>query len=576
MTNRTVLKQPEHHLAVYGLLLVLFVGIVGIVSISRHASVGHLLWIPRQGSGTVVIAGLDLNDLVGVDVSSLTDAELVSLGSGRINTRQGSTRVEQVLRLRSTNVPTFDGGKIVFEQDEDGSVSDFLRFSQNSPIFEVELVFGEGLQSQIDESSLPDLEGTQLSILGKEYELTQASVNTATHQVRLRFFGDVGEVDLEDTDYSDSGFVRGVRVNGKSVNAQVQIRAVEVGSRLSIVSIKYRPLALRRGGDDIRVHPLHGVRGILQDSSVLLSSSFDLIYGGLGGVISTSSSSVPSVAGNKVELRGVGGQRYSLRFVNTRGIVYNLPLVELDNGVLVTGEGSRRFVVKEADTSVLFNINEGDYFALTSANDINGVTNIMRLSRVEFDNRQVFVDDLGGGSHIVTLDSVGQGSLVVGGMSYALFASNGTNRIAVDQTGDGVIDGSRAKLVVLGGAMLEPSSSSLVLRIVQRLFSERTVSSDETVTITFVSNSGDIDVSIPSSSTLTLKRSSDFLRRGSTPFGVLFSVNDDNAPSKVSMDIPLGQRGAVVSVGAGFPASRGQRQAFVVVTTEREKFLPKK
>mgnify|MGYP001620063435 FL=1 len=91
--------------------------------------------------------------------------------------------------------------------------------------------------------------------------------------------------------------------------------------------------------------------------------------------------------------------------------------------------------------------------------------------------------------------------------------------------------------------------------------------------MTFVDNSGDLDVSIPSSATLTLERDTDRIKRGITPFGVIFNVDDNDAPSKVTMDIPQGQRGATVSIGTSTYSGSGQRQGFAVITLEREKFI---
>ncbi|MBI4449051.1 hypothetical protein HY641_03430 [Candidatus Woesearchaeota archaeon] len=574
--SRSLKTPQEYHVAALATLLVLITGIVAVFVITHsQTTVGYLLAIPKSVDGTIIIAGLNLNDFIGTDVQSVTGLELRSLGTQRITTRRGSTNVFQTLRFRSTSQSTFDGGKIVFEEDEDGSVGDFLKWRENTPLFELEHSFGSGIQGLAEDGVVRDFEDASLPMLGKEYIITKVTVNTASDRINIRMFGDIGEIEFEDSDYSDSDFERGVKINGRTVNALIMVRAVETGSEIRIISMKYRPLAFRRSTGDVRVIPSFGVRGQLREPQTLLSSSFDIIYGGLGGLPGAGGSSERSISGsgNEVRLRPRGGDRYSLLFTNTRGTTYDVPLVELQDSTLVSGESTRRFVVKEADNSASFNINEGDYFALTSRNDINGVTTIMRLSRVDYDQRQVFVDDLSGGSKIVVVNDAGEGSLISSGGSFQLFADpGGSRKIAVDQTGDGTVDGTRAKLVVLGGAMLEPSSSSLVLRIDEDLFRESDVTSDETVTITFTNNNGDIDVSIPSTSTLRLQRGSDDLKRGITPFGVIFTVDDDNAPSLVSMDIPRGQRGATVTVTPSL-STRGQRQGFVVVTTERQRFL---
>ena len=165
------------------------------------------------------------------------------------------------------------------------------------------------------------------------------------------------------------------------------------------------------------------------------------------------------------------------------------PLVEYSGGSFVTGR-SKAGGRSQLESN---NVNEGDYLILTSNNDINGVTNILRLNQVQFDQKEVFIDDLAGGSKTVSLNDAGYGVLITAGAQFGIYADpSGAAQIAVDQTGDGVFDGTRAKIVVSGGAMLETSSSSLVLRVPQKLFHERTVSSDETVTMTFVDNSGDL------------------------------------------------------------------------------------
>ena len=475
-------KQNDihYHAAALVTLMVLLVGAIGILMITQNGSmpIGNLLAVSKKTGATVVITGLDLNDYLGTDVSSLTSSELGYLPTKTAHNSEGGTSIYQTLRLRSTLSPSLDGGQIVYQEDDNGNVADFLKFTQNAPLFEFEDTFSSGLVSSIDTNSLPDLENVNIPLLGEDYTITKSTVNTATNRIEIVMYGPVGEVRLEDTDYTDSQFVRGVKVNGRSVDAQVQIRASEIGSKVSIASIKYRPLAEKNVGGDVYVRANYGVRGQLKNKGELLNPSFDIIYGGLGGSSSASSISGRTVlaSGNLARLLPIGGSRYNLLFTNTRGQAYNVPLVEYSGGSFVTGEGDRRLVAVEASSNQSYNVNEGDYLILTSNNDINGVTNILRLNQVQFDQKEVFIDDLAGGSKTVSLNDAGYGVLITAGAQFGIYADpSGAAQIAVDQTGDGVFDGTRAKIVVSGGAMLETSSSSLVLRVPQKLFHERTV-----------------------------------------------------------------------------------------------------
>lgn len=533
-----------------------------------------ILGVPNNMGNTIVIAGLNLNEAIGTDVSSLTDIHLASLGDGVASSTQGSTRYRQTLRLQATGTDAFSSGTVRYSQDNDGVVGDFLVFDSRNPIFEYELLFEQGLESIIEDGRLVSMEDSSMQLIGIPVTLYRASVSG--NGLDLRFFTAGGEVQIRDSDVTDSNFERSVRINGRTVNSQARIRATVTGNRVRIDRITYRMMAYSRFGGDIYVPPKRGIRYYVREPETLINPSFEIIYGGMRGSLGVTS---PSPGGGNLFFDPSGGERYNVIFTNLAGQTIKAPFVTLVSGTPTLGNGKQSLVASEGSSSSNYNIDVGDYFVVTSANDVNGVTHVVVYSGISRSDNGLFFDILGQGRTHVTFDaSTGRGSLNVGGFTHDIYVDTGsTDRIVVDQNNDGSFSGATARIITQGGAQIEPGATSTTLRIARKLF-DNPPSSDETTTINFVAEGSKITARVPSQTSVTLKSGADRINKGMTTYGVQFTLDDRHSPSALAIDIPRGQRSARVEVGGqrriGRIAKGGQSGAYIVVTMERERFLP--
>ena len=97
--------------------------------------------------------------------------------------------------------------------------------------------------------------------------------------------GGARSVLLQDTDYTDDKFTAGdVSVNNEEIpNSKVKIRAVKNGNEFTIDSIAYRLRAADKASGDMYVAPGQGLSTQLRSPLGLLSSVWDLRYGGVSG-----------------------------------------------------------------------------------------------------------------------------------------------------------------------------------------------------------------------------------------------------------------------------------------------------
>ncbi len=125
---------------------------------------------------------LNVNEPLGEVIESLTSDDLESLADGVVSTRSGSTRYAQYIRFKDTG---FSSGKVVYGENDDDEVGDYLYFQKNKEIYEYELRFSNGLDSIIDDNHLEDLEGEHLQLLGRVYTIIGAFLKGSTVELRL-------------------------------------------------------------------------------------------------------------------------------------------------------------------------------------------------------------------------------------------------------------------------------------------------------------------------------------------------------------------------------------------------------
>lgn len=561
-------KRSSDRSYLFIVLLVFLVAVIGLVymNLKVFSLSGAVVLVPSEPSDSAIIAGINLNENIGVDVPVLTRSQLKTLEGGIIRTKK-STSYQQVLRLTSGE---FTGGKLAYTRDSADDLGDFLYFDVSEPLFELEWVFSPALIGDLDSgSSIDRLNSETLNILGKNYLFVDSEVSG--NAVALELFGDVGSLRFEDSDITDDDFSTNVEINGRNVMADVRIKGFASSSQVTITSIRYRPKSKSKSYfGDVYVPPNKGVRSFLRDPQVLLSKSFDIIYGGFLGTPSTTAS---SYTGSEVLHFSPSGDRYKLVFTNIKGQTYSVPLVENSGGSLVFRTGSHDFIIREGSGTTDYNIDENDYFMVTNNEDINGVTNILKYNGIDYIGGRVFISDLAGGSISINFDkSTNKGTMVVGGYSYDVYVSpSSPHPITVDVNNDGSINSGEAKLVFLGGARLDFGASGDTLTIDMvvpgKLFQEGGAGETDTIKISSPGDEVDITVTSPK-----LIKDKSGLKKSISDFGISF-VHDGKEPGDLKVYFPRSAKKHTVAIGR--TSADTQIAGVVLITTNREKFLKK-
>jgi len=511
--------------------------------------------VSQQGQNTLIIP-LEVSEFIAQEVEGVSGDLIPALQGGRIHGREISTTYTQSVMF--TEPGMFSGGQVTFGEDEQGEVSDFLQFED--AVFKLQMEFSPGLRSKIVDGELPDIREEDFNIMGERFTIVDSDVNTGSGRVSIKLFGGFGSVEFEDV-YTDNQYSRGVQVNGKTIDAEVRIRATQSGDELSIFSIHYVLNANARRGGTLQVLPLHCTREYLQYPTGLLVPDFDICYKGLqGGAVP---SRVPGqISGNEVRIDARGDDEYVMFASNFHGQVYGIPLAQAGG---MYGNKGRDFVFVEAANPGAPNIDVGDYFLLMSR-EKNGVTHVMRYDQIA--QNQVYFEDLATGAQKqASFDpNTGQGQLLMGEGTYDFVVGAG-DALAMDQTNNNAIAGDEARWVFPGGTIAD-FGPGFTLRIVtpRRLFDDATADEVTEIDILFPGDEVDLDVPDPQVTIPGYEldmESTNGIEQGLTKYGILLTWDEGSGADDLDLVIP----------GAYARSSRGGASADVFVSFEREKLM---
>ena len=155
-------------------------------SYTEQVSPGGVTSTVLVGDSTKVGDSSDLfeiQELIGNVKETVTEFDLNALRGGLVSTDEGTTDYNQYIRFEDTGANSFAStGRVVFEEDEDDEVGDFLFFRDNFFMFEYELEFEEGVESRIEDNTcdLTDLEDEILTIIGEEFSVVDTDVRAGT------------------------------------------------------------------------------------------------------------------------------------------------------------------------------------------------------------------------------------------------------------------------------------------------------------------------------------------------------------------------------------------------------------
>ncbi len=477
--------------------------------------------------GSTFIVKLDVGETISNEVEAVSGDLIAGLRPGSIHGRDLQTDYTQHLRFGEPGL--FTGGRIAFGRDESNVVTDFLEFPDK--VFKYQVEFSPGLRSEVQGNKLVDLDDEDIELLGDRYAIVDATVSG--NRIKLRLFGGFGSIQFEDSDFTDNVFMRGVEVNGKSIDAEVKIRAIRSGDKVTIYSIQYVLNANSAIGGTLQVPPLHCVREYLKYPLGMLSPAFDICYKGLEGTAVPSS--IPGISGNEIRVRPRGNDEYRMDAPNLYGRTYSIPLAQNPG---MYGNRGRDFIFVEAGAPGAPNIGVGDYFLVSSSNDVRGVSHVMRYDRRS--GNTVYFEDLASGDQKpASFDAgTGEGQLLMSEGTYRFVVGAG-DAIAMDQTNNNAIAGNEANFVLPGGSRIDFGPGFTVRVITPRRLFDDPPAADE-VTSFNVLFGGDIDLNVPTpqGTVFKLESSSGGIKQGLTKYGILFTWDKESDSDKLDIIIP--------------------------------------
>lgn len=118
---------------------------------------------------------LEIGESLGDVRETLTEVDLDMLKGGQIVTDKGSTEYNQYLRLPINGSVAYHGS-VIFAEDERDRVGHYLFLNDGNLVFQWELEFEEGLESEVEGDDLKDLEDEDITILGQPFVLVDTDV----------------------------------------------------------------------------------------------------------------------------------------------------------------------------------------------------------------------------------------------------------------------------------------------------------------------------------------------------------------------------------------------------------------
>lgn len=125
---------------------------------------------------------LEIGELIGDVRETLTEVDLDMLKGGQIVTDEGSTEFNQYLRFpQATDLTDLTSSTVQFAEDERDRVGHYLFFNDGDLLFQWELEFEEGLESEVELDDLVDLEDEDITVLGQPFVIVDTDVNNRTN-----------------------------------------------------------------------------------------------------------------------------------------------------------------------------------------------------------------------------------------------------------------------------------------------------------------------------------------------------------------------------------------------------------
>lgn len=168
-------------------------------------------------AGDMLELGEELNEVR----DSFTSGDVQALASGSVTTDEGSTDYNQYVNFNDASGGDNQAdGAVIFGEDEDDQVGVFLFWDGGSEIFEYQLIFEEGFESEIDANlDLDDLEGEVLNILGNQLTVVDTDIGgtAASHDVTMDLMTGAAKLVMSE------GETKTVTIDGKEFVVEIKV-----------------------------------------------------------------------------------------------------------------------------------------------------------------------------------------------------------------------------------------------------------------------------------------------------------------------------------------------------------------
>jgi len=358
-----------------------------------------------DSAGSATTSGLFLTDIEDTEITMLgttftiVQARRTNAAGNNVKLILMGGAVSDTVLEGNTKTYTIDGTD--FEVSLDFVDADSAKFTIN----------GEGTRDLLDGETDKMSDGTVIGISEILYQAYAGGVHSVS------FFLGAQKMELRDTNIkvSDGSGGKELKVDDETIDGAV----VEIQGTDDNTTFKIDKIIINMTADDDYYVPVGGKLSEnpeLDEADLLFTKGWDIEYRGL--------SDEPI---NIIQIRGKGSDDYELEFVDGKGNVAKIPLINAVSGSIIRfGDNNDDLIVEENKS-----ITKDDYFIITDYSDKDGERQSFALryrgsDKISSDSAVIKFDELGSGERI-------ERTLSVGSILSGVVGPHGGNLVEVSQ-----------------------------------------------------------------------------------------------------------------------------------------------
>lgn len=145
-------------------------------------------WQVKTSSDT-----LEIGESIAGITSYIDKEDLPLLTSGEMSTEKGTAKYDQFFYFEDTSTAS---SSVTYQEDDDENVGLFFKITSGKVIARYVLDFTSNLESDVVGNSLEDIEDEEITILGKNYVITNAVNASSESNVQLTLMGGADKVTI--------------------------------------------------------------------------------------------------------------------------------------------------------------------------------------------------------------------------------------------------------------------------------------------------------------------------------------------------------------------------------------------